>query len=273
METTKMSVEQIREILVTEHTMSVDEVRNIKGKSNLVNKLLELEGSANMKTSFEIVDIDNLNTEPCLTRQDSNWTKYILDQLVEDEKDGIYPKSDGLRRLLEKEVSHIVTMNNMVIQSPQPANGMIATVQCNIELENGERYTALADAKKDDLDAPYNKHVTAIAETRAEGRVFRKALRLKNTATKEEMIDKKEEETHKINKNQIALIDGLCINNRLNINVKKLLALLFDDKVKNNIKEYSYDEAVVINQKLTEYQKDINNIPPDIRGYDVSWKD
>lgn len=268
-----MSVDQIRQMLINDHNLSLDEVSNIKGKSNLVNKLLELEGNDMNIKSFEIEDIDNLNTEPSISRKDSGWTKYILDQLADDEKDGIYPKSDGLRRLLEKEICSIICIDNRVVQSPNVNNGMIATIQCNVELENGEKYTALADAKQSDLDSPYNKHVTAIAETRAEGRVFRKALRLKNTATKEEMIDKKdEEENHKINKNQIMLIDQLCTNDRLNINVKKLLSLLFDDKVKSNIREYSYDEAIIINQKLSNYQTN-EGIPENIRGYDVSWKD
>lgn len=272
-QTKKMNVEEIREILINEHEFSQEQVNNIKGKSNLVNTLLSLTKEDDMNNdSFTITGLEPLEETKILTRLDKGWTQYILNQLEEDEKDNNYPKACGLLRLLEREISQIQSIETEIIQFPNPGNGMISTVKSKIVLQNGENYTACADTQKSDLEYPYDRHVTAVCESRAEARVYRKALRLKNVVTREEMIDKKEEHDDKINKTQINIIENLCMNDRLNINVNKLLKSLFEDKVKTNVWQYTHEEAVLITKKLTEYQVDMTKIPDEFRGYSPDWK-
>lgn len=274
MDTKKMSVEEIRNILINDYKLTKDEILTIKGKSNLVNKLLDIESKDNVNNndSFNIAGLEILDEPKTIDRTDKGWSKYVIDQLADDEKDGIYPKADGLRRLLESHVSPIISIDNCIMQSPCSANGMVATVRAKITLANGEEYTAAADAQRSDLEYPYDRHVTAIAETRAEGRVFRKALRLKNIVTKEEMVDAKQDAQDRINKNQVMLIDNLCMNNRLNVNVSKLLKYLFKDTAKANVWEYTHSEGAEINRKLTEFQGDSNLIPAELLGYSPDWK-
>ena len=239
--------------------------------------------SKNKIEGFVINDEINIveSQEEILNRQSPNWTKYILSQLEDDECDidkldtsKKYPRTDGLRRLLEKEVSPINNISSTVIQFPNPTNNMIATVKTTLHLENGESYEAVADAIKEDIDYPFDRYVTALAETRSEGRAYRKALRLKNVVTKEELILKTEDqpENNKINRTQISMIDVMCSNDKLNINVKKLLEHIFKQGVKLDISLYTHEEAASVNRILNEYQSDMSKIPDEIKGYNPNWK-
>lgn len=207
--------------------------------------------------------------KPINDRCDPGWSEYILSKLTDDEKEDTYPRADGLRRLVEQEISPIVSIETNIIQAPQNGNNMTSTVRTTIRLANGEKYDAVTDVQKDDCISPYNQHISAIAETRAEGRAYRKILRLKNTVTKEEMVDGKPVSEDNISKNQIFLIDNL--SSRLDINVEKLLNLLFQDKIKTNISSYSHDDGILIAQKLNELQS--KSVPEDLKGYIPAWKD
>jgi hypothetical protein len=270
--TEKMSVNEIRTMLINDYNLPEDKINETKGKTNLVNLLLSMENNLD-NNEFTITGFnEGFNQTETFNRFSKGWTQFILNQLEDDEKDQQYPKTCGLGRLLEKEVSKIISLTSSVIQPPRNDNNMMATVKTTLELENGEVYEACADAQKSSLEYPYDKHVTAIAETRSEGRVYRRALRLKGVVTQEEMIEKKEEKQDKINKNQIMLIDNLCMNDRLNINVKNLLQSLFKDDYKINIQDYSHEQGAIINRKLTEYQSDTGKIPTELRGYSPDWK-
>ena len=272
----KISVQELRTKLINDFNIDEKEINKIKGKSNLLNYYESLRMSAPqeynvMVDDFVLEDSKLENDKP--DRLDKNWTKYILDQLEDDEKDENYPKTDGLRRLLEKEVCKITSIQTNIIQPPSPDNNMIATVRSTICLENGEMYESIADAQQIALIPPYDKFVSAIAETRAEGRVYRKALRLKNVVTKEEMPSEAFfSQEGKINTTQIILIDSICCNSKLNINVNKLLQNLFPDKTIENINSLSHDDGTKIGQALTEYQKDMNKIPEEMRGYSPGWR-
>lgn len=285
MDFTKMTANDIRQSIYD--TYQVD-ASNIKGKTNLVNKYKELSGETLIMTNsfdlnktdvtdFKIEGIDfsednTDNNQETLKRSHRGWTKFILDQLDEDEKDGEFPKSDGLRRLLELNVSPITSIQTHIIQPPTPDNNMIATARSTICLENGEIYEACADAQQSMLPAPYDRYVTAIAETRSEGRVYRKALRLKNTVTKEEInVETSSQGEGFINNTQITVIDTLCGNGKLNINVSKFLENLLNKSV--TIKTLSHSDAIKAIQALQEYQKNPDSINSDLRGYSPSWKD
>lgn len=278
-----VSVQELRDKIIASG-IDVETVNNIKGKANLVNFLESLEKTENFQEekvneTFAISDEDlNEVLEPIKSSdksrpsiQDPNWTQYVLGQLTDDEKDGDFPKVDGLRRLVEKEIAIIVQQRTMVLQTPNINNGYIATVKSELTLQNESHFEAIADAAKNELMPPYDKYISAIAETRAEGRVYRKALRLKNVVTREEISDSQSTESG-ITNVQMNLIDVLCNNDRLNINVEKLLSNIFKDKVKEGITKYSHEEGVLISKTLNDYQANVDKIPQELKGFNPNWK-
>lgn len=267
-------------MLINDYQMNPTEVISIKGKKQLVNTLLELESKNHVvredyylvpEDDTEYMEKQDLKQTP--KRFDPNWTEYILNQLTDDEKDNKYPKTCGLGRLLEKEVSPICYLESNVIQPPCVGNNFTATVKTTLTLCNGEKYEACADAQKSQLDHPYDKHVTAIAETRSEGRAYRRALKLTGVVTQEEMLTAKEEESEdKISKHQLMFLETLCLNDRLNINILKLLKYMYPERNSHLIDSFSHSEIIKVIQQLTGYQNNVSSIPEEIKGYDPNWK-
>lgn len=286
MDTQKMSVSQIKDYIVKNYSIPIEQINAVKGKSNLLNLMASLahgivpdlveNDDIDFKLPETTTEIPVKTAESIPDINSAEWSDYILSQLSEDEKDQGYPKADGLRRLVEKYIGRIMLINSKVVQAPSSNNAYIATVKTTINvllLHSGQimTFSACADAVKEFCPKPYNQHLSAIAETRAEGRVYRKLLRLKNTATREEMMS---QDTHSdlelITPNQKNIIDILCRSDRLNINVQKLFSRHFQDN--KLISKYTFNQASEIGAILSEYQSDLNNIPQEIRGYDAAWR-
>lgn len=278
-----MTVDELRKEIIDQHNIDPRIVEQTKGKAKLNNLLQSLnKNNGNNENNITVLDFDvdfdnDSETEKDKPKKsDPDWTNYILSQLTSDEKDDKlkYPKTDGLRRLVEKEIDKILSITTEVIQAPNIENGMVATVISTLVLHNGDIYSAVADAKRLDLIPPYDKHVSAIAETRAEGRCYRKTLRLKNVITKEEAphMDHTPADSGLINDTQIQMIDRLCSNDRLNINIRKYLKNKFKENYKENIQSYFYEEGQKICGELSEYQTDVNNIDKELLGFDVNWR-
>lgn len=282
MDTQKMSVSQIKDYITKNYDIPIEQINNIKGKSNLLNLISSLDNDLvpnlndiDFKIPENSTEIPEVTTEIIPDINSAEWSDYVLSQLSEDEKDQGYPKADGLRRLVEKYIGRIILINSKVVQAPSSNNAYIATVKTtiNVLLHNGQiiTFSACADAVKEFCPKPYNQHLSAIAETRAEGRVYRKLLRLKNTATREEMMSQDmHSDLELITPNQKNIIDILCRNDRLNINVQKLFSQHFKDN--KPISKYTFNQASEIGTILSEYQSDLNSIPQEIRGYDAAWR-
>lgn len=212
-----------------------------------------------------------------------DWTDYVLSQLSDDEKINGNPTTDGLRRIFEIILDcTIVNINTDVVQAPSPENEKRATVVYRMDyVLNDESIskeiksrsvTGAADVYWGNCDKIYRNHPVAVAETRAEGRALRKALRLRKVVAAEEIA--KDIEDHpdhdtitKITNNQINFIDVL--SKRLDVNVPKLLEKLALNS--SNIYNIGYDEAVNVVKALTNYQQ-TNNIPSELIGYSSDWK-
>lgn len=282
MDTTKKSVQEIKKYIQDSYNIDMSVLNNLKGKSNLVTFLKSLEKHDDQK--LDIVEITDMikskkieyNTVPeeqieSLTPTSPKWSESVLSNLADDEKDQGYPKSDGLRRLVEDFICPIKSIDTFVVQTPREDNNWTSTVKTTIYLENGSQYSAVADAVRQYCSKPYDQHLSAIAETRAEGRAYRKILRLKNTATHEEISGETEAGSSQlINQNQKNLIDILC--QRLDIHPKKLFDYQFKENKLDEISKYTHYQAAEMGALLSNYQSDINLIPSEIKGYDASWK-
>lgn len=212
------------------------------------------------------------------TPNDLEWTDYVLGMLSDDEKISGNPTTDGLRRVFEQALDCIVTKSvSTVAQSPDPHNEKRATVVHTIEYLTTRGNTITIDGAADvywgNCDKVYRNHPVAVAETRAEGRALRRALKLRKVVAAEELA--KEIEDHpdgdsvsKISNNQINFIDVLA--KRLNINVVNLLDNL--SVVRTSIYDISHDDGVRIIKELSTYQTSLDSIPNTIKGYDSGWK-
>lgn len=225
----------------------------------------------------QIVDKPSIN--------DLGWTDYVLGLLSEDEKIAGNPTTDGLRRVFEIALDCYVTeARTEVVQTPDPNNEKRATVVHTISyvlkhIESGSQdlkyrsVSGAADVYWGNCDKIYRNHPVAVAETRAEGRAFRRALKLRKVVAAEEISkdidDHPDADTvNKITNNQVNFLDTL--SSRLNINVIKLLES--NNLETKNIYGLSHDDAVSIIRVLSGYQQNMQNIPELLIGYSNEWK-
>lgn len=233
------------------------------------------------ETINDTVEVVVTNTIP--TPNDIEWTDYVLSLLSDDEKISGNPTTDGLRRVFETALNcTVLDATSEVVQSPSRDNENRATVTHTLhyylndesvgrELKN-RSVSGAADVYWGNCDKVYRNHPVAVAETRAEGRALRRALKLRKVVAAEELAkdieDHPDHDTiNKITNNQINFMDVLA--KRLNINPIKLMENLAIDN--SNIYNISYDDAVKTVTTLSGYQQ-TNDIPQNIIGYDPNWK-
>lgn len=243
--------------------------KNIK-KDNVDNKKVEEENQNELKT---------------VAPNDLEWTDHVLSLLSDDEKIKGNPTTDGLRRIFEIALNcAVIEAKSEVVQVPDPNNEKRATVVHTLSYvlkdlaqeDKDLKYRSVsgsADVYWGNCDKIYRNHPVAVAETRAEGRALRRALKLRKVVAAEELVEEVEDHpdqnsVSKITNNQINFID--VISKRLNINVTTLLKTNSLESV--NIYSLSHEDAVRIIRLLSSYQQDMNNIPQEIIGYNTEWK-
>jgi hypothetical protein len=236
-------------------------------------------------SSITTKDDKTNNVAPKIT--DLEWTDYVLSLLSEDEKIAGNPTTDGLRRIFELALNcAVISATSQIVQSPSPENEKRATAVHSITyvlkkdgsdtslLNEGVRtIEGAADVYWGNCDKIYRNHPVAVAETRAEGRALRRALRLRKVVAAEELAkdieDHPDENTvSKISNNQINFID--VMSQRLNINVTKLLE--GNNLLSDNVYNLLHEDAVSIIRLLSKFQQNTNDIPNDILGYSTDWK-
>jgi hypothetical protein len=244
----------------------------------------------NKKDNKEMIEEKILETtEPqqikTVTPNDLDWTDHVLGLLSEDEKISGNPTTDGLRRIFEKALNcRVLASVSNVVQTPEPNNEKRATVVHSITyfLNEGARdqpelntvtINGAADVFWGNCDKVYRNYPVAVAETRAEGRALRRALKLRKVVAAEEIAaeidDHPDQNTvSKISNNQINFID--VMSKRLNINVSKLLEKNNLDK--NNVYGLNHEDAIGIIRQLSKYQQDMTGISEDLLDYTNEWK-
>lgn len=193
---------------------------------------------------------------------DPKWHDYIMSQFTPEElKDGKYPSCDGLRRMFELNIGKITRARSTVIQAADIRNSNRATVCFEIQyLEHSSgmllEISDVADASNDNYEPPYNAYPTATASTSAEGRVYRKGLRLR-TACGDEFgtvnrvgLEKALSPHELISESQVAAINTLC--EQKNIDITKLLGLFEEESILRAIK---YEKATLILKSLNEFTR------------------
>ena len=303
----KMKVADLREILTTEpFGYTQEEVRGIKGKAKLIETIEEvikneeetdipdlddvignvignvIDESDDVndgyveKTMEEVLeDMADPNSSP--QPKDPEWTDYILSDLTEDEKIKENPTTDGLRRLVEKFIGEIVESNTDVLQAPSPDNERRATVKVEIVVRT--RYTDLrfsgaADVYPGNSVVPFCNHPVATAETKAEGRAYKRALKLRRVSTWEELdgsttqpSEPTEEFPTFIKEEQINFLDVL--GQRLDIDLNKFISTKHEIK---DVRKLSYEQGGKLVGELSSMQNNKEEIDKDIQGYQKDWQ-
>jgi hypothetical protein len=236
-------------------------------------------------TEEKILETTETPQAKTVTPNDLDWTDHVLGLLSDDEKISGNPTTDGLRRIFEKALNcRVLASVSDVVQTPEPNNEKRATVVHSITylLNEGPRdqpelntvtINGAADVFWGNCDKVYRNYPVAVAETRAEGRALRRALKLRKVVAAEELA--KDIEDHpdqdsvtKITNNQINFIDVMA--KRLNINVSKLLeSNALESK---NIYALSHDDAVTVIRLLSKHQQNVIEIPDDLLGFNNEWK-
>jgi len=224
------------------------------------------------------------NETKTVSPNDLEWTDHVLNLLSDDEKISGNPTTDGLRRIFEIALNcTVISAESNVVQAPSMENERRATVVHSLTYVLNDdddasptKYrtaSGAADVYWGNCDKIYRNHPVAVAETRAEGRALRRALKLRKVVAAEELA--KEIDTDHLEENNIGKINTTQINffdvfgKRLNINIHKLLEKLAIDN--KNVYNISYDDAVKTISTLSGYQQS-NDIPQDVIGYDPNWK-
>lgn len=214
---------------------------------------------------------------------DIEWTDYVLSLLSEDEKIQGNPTTEGLRRVFEKALNCVlVESTSDVVQSPCPTNEKRATVVHSLsyilkDIPQDSPFNTItvngaADVYWGNCDKVFRNHPVAVAETRAEGRALRRALRLRKVLAAEEVVDSTEDDigadnVTKITNNQINFID--VIAKRLDINVLSIIKNLGINE--DNVKNILHEDALRVIRELSSYQQKVDDIPEDIKGYVNNW--
>lgn len=235
------------------------------------------------KVVEEKTDVSVVEEKALPTIHDVEWTDHVLSFLTEDEKIMGNPTTDGLRRIFERVMDcQILEADSKVVQTPSPDNEKRATVEFALTFKPNwvgdgfnetRRVSGSADVYWGNCDKVFRNHPVAVAETRAEGRALRRALRLRKVVAAEEIAENVEDNPDhsnatKIAINQMNFIDTL--GKRLDIDIGKLLENL---SIKyENVYDIEHSEAVTLIRKLSYYQQHLEEISSDIMGYNSNWR-
>lgn len=239
------------------------------------NKLSELVDSLDIDVAGEYPD-----EAPYIGPSDSDpeWSEYLLDQLADHELINGAPTVDGLRRITEKCFGEIVESRSSIVEAPRSDNGLRCTICHTLTIVKHRslrtiRIDGCVDVIHSKTPHPFKDHLVATADTRAEGKALRRALKIR-VITAEELQSENEEEAlvseEVINDQQILAINQLC--KRIDINVQSLVKGKCSAAEKIN--DINNLEARLLISQLSEFQRKPAAIEEEnVSGYDENWKD
>ena len=238
-------------------------------------ELTEFEGMVENFVDDKVEYTPNeLSTHP--KEHDPEWSEYLLDQLSDSELINGAPTVDGLRRITEKCFGEIIGSKSEIIDTPTAQNNQRCTIKHTLTIAKyGTAHSIVVDGCVDVLyhktPYPFKDHLVATADTRAEGKALRRALKIR-VVTAEELQNEDEQEAlssdELVNDQQILAINQLC--KRLDISVVPLVTGEY--KKTKTIKELRNLEARLLISKLSEFQRTPDDIPKTYIGYNENWK-
>lgn len=305
--TKKMKIGEIRRELIDTFGADKELINSIKGKSQLSEMLnraklpdedniykirsrdvkLELEdlnfGEQGEMGDFELEnEINNKvdqTEEEIITHRHPQWHEYVMEQLTKEELKEGNPTVDGLRRVIEDVYGTVLKAKTDVIQTPSEQNGKRATVVHTLTVRRYDdndkiQISGAADVYYGNTDEGFRNHPVATAETRAEGRALRRALKLRKVVSAEEMGDTsgdsiKEENPGSITTAQITALNVMS-KNKVHVNLAKLIPSHLGREIVNLKSDVTYDEGIGLVDLVSSYQS--TPVPEELAGYNPNWQ-
>ena len=228
--------------------------------------------NTHIEEEYDVVD----NNPQTPSEYDPEWSEYLLDQLSDSELINGAPTVDGLRRITEKCFGEIVGSKSTIIESPTSQNNQRCTICHTLTISKYRSAQSISvdgcvDVLYHKTPYPFKDHLVATADTRAEGKALRRALKIR-VVTAEELQNEDEQEAlssdELVNDQQVLALNQLC--KRLDLSVKSFVKGEYN-KVKK-IDELRNLEARLLIAKLSEFQRAPKDIPTSYVGYDENWK-
>jgi len=189
----------------------------------------ELRQEAEDEMMEEMRELTNPHDTEDITPSHPEWTQFVLGKFMDDELDGENPRVEGLRRVAEELLGDIVEEGCDLVDPPSMENGMRACAKSWVVFSNGsenKRFEALADACENNVSPDYAMYLCAMADTRAKGRCYRNALKLRRIVSAEEIgvggsFGRQDTDEDAIQTGQITAIRMLA--DRLGVSILKLV--------------------------------------------------
>lgn len=199
---------------------------------------------------------------------DPEWTDYVLGLFVEKELDNGSPKVDALRRVAYKLLGPFNSRTN-VVQAPD-LDGR-ATVVVTLEFSGASfQYPTIVDGAADvstvNTQREFAVHAVATAETRAEGRALRKALKLTKVLAAEELQNADADEANgsdgRIPTSMISSLKMMCANQ--NVDLERLAEVKFGVMSPEDL---TLAQGRQLSTTLFKYKKLEEEIPDEIKTF------
>ena len=209
------------------------------------------------------------------TPSDEEWSEYVLDQMHDSELRDGNPTVDGLRRVTERVYGEIIGSTSHIVNH-NDINGN-CTIKHTLVIQKYSTGTIITvdgcvDVKQKNVPYPFSQHVVATADTRAEGKALRRALKLR-VVTAEEMQNTSEDDIlaaeENITDQQILAINQMC--KRLDVNL--IEAVKASCANAEAIRTVSNLQGRNMLSSLSEYQRKPKSIPEELKGYDTEWRE
>lgn len=300
---TKLKINDIKQKIIDEKLLTQEELSNVnvKGKTEWVKLYKELNEDDSI-TMADFNDLEMLNDEELVLEpeientktketkektapsySDPEWHDYVMSHFDKEELvDGKYPNVNALRRVVElllgeiifsgpvdtkctlsSEIGKAVVTYEIIIEWKLDCGPYINPLE-DRDVFPQKVFRSVASSWIDNTDDVFSVFPESIAETRAEGRALRRALRLGVVCADEltqknvsEFINKSNtsttgewDENDMITDQQINSINLLC--NRLSIDVNKFINS--GSKQYDDIKKVNRQSAADMIKRLNQYQ-------------------
>ncbi|MFA5759398.1 MAG: hypothetical protein WC942_08615 [Clostridia bacterium] len=242
-----------------------------KRKAELEELYQALESANNILATAEVteevipIDInadsdDQTKNEHVPTMGDHGWTKYVLDELLEDdEKDNGVPKTDGLRRIARRMFTKL-NITTEIAQSPNHSNADRAVVLVTIETNNAV-VSGAADSCVANTDQKFEHFPVAVAETRAEGRALRKLLCLKTIVAEEAADDIVPMNVKPIPQAMLITLQSMC--KMIGVNLNKLVSYMQYEV--ETPEALTHQQGLEIAKQINDFKQNREAIPDAVK--------
>jgi hypothetical protein len=206
---------------------------------------------------------------------DPEWSEYVLDQMHDSELKQGNPTVDGLRRVTERVYGEIVSSTSDIFNYDTSRG--VCTIKHTLSIQKYSTETIIVvdgcvDVKFQNIPHPFNQHLVSTADTRAEGKALRRALKLR-VVTAEEVQQTSDDDVlaaeENITDQQILALNQMC--KRLDINLIEGVKSVSPNA--DSIRDSSNLQGRMLLSTLSEYQRNAASIPDNLKGYDSEWKE